>query len=151
MLTVIGYGFLAIMAFVVIAVLWDIFYATPKEIQQERTKPIVCVCEEQGRIGVVLRKDYDAASKAEWQPYIDGKKRHDHGHVSAPFGRRLMVDPIFVFSRLTTDEYFTLMYHCFVERAEFHVPHIRNEDMNDLNTAWQYIFGKPFEGQLIKW
>jgi len=135
---------------VVLWVLWDVYYSTPKRKRLLRTKPVVRVCEENGRVGVVLRRDYDAVSKAEWQPYIDGTKQHDPGHVVAPFGRRLQLEPVFVF-KSGSPEYFTLMYYCFVERAEFYVPCLRDNQMNDIASAWQYIFGKPFTGHLINW
>lgn len=150
MWTTIGLAFLGVVALVVLFVLWVVYYWAPREQKRERTKPIVCICEEQGRIGVVLRKDCDTASKAEWQPYIDGTERHDPGHVSAPFGRRLKVEPVYVFKKYSK-EYFTLMYYCFVERAEFYVPDVRDEDMNNISAAWQYIHGEPWQGQLINW
>lgn len=135
---------------VVLWVLWGVYYSTPKRKRLARTKPVVRVCKEHGRVGVVLRKDYDAASKAEWQPYIDGTKQHDPGHVAAPDGTRLQPATMFIF-KSGSPEYYTLVYHCFVERAEFYVPIIRKEDMDNIASAWQYIFGKPFTGRLINW
>lgn len=145
-----GLVLLAMMVLVALLVVFIIFYWGPREIKRERTKPVVCVCEEHGRVGVVLRRDYDAASKAEWQPYIDGGKDHDPGHVSAPFGRRIRVEPVYVFSKYSK-EYFTLMYYCFVERAEFHVPEVRSEDMNNIDAACRHIHGKQWSGNLIDW
>lgn len=141
---------LIVITLIVLATLWSVFYLVPRKENRERTKPIICVCEEQGRVGVVLRKDYEAASKAEWQPYIDGTKDHDPGHISAPYGRRLQPEPVFVF-KSGSPEYYTLMYYCFVERAEFFVPHVVGNQTNTLGVAWQHIHGNPWSGHMIKW
>lgn len=145
-----GLIILIVITLIVLATLWDVYYLTPRKAKKDRTKPIVCVCEEQGRVGVVLRKDYESASKTEWQFYIDGKKEHDPGHISAPYGRRLQPEPVFVF-KTGSPEHYTLMYYCFVERAEFFVPHVVGNQKNTLGAAWQYIHGKPWSGYLINW
>jgi len=113
-------------------------------------RPIVCMCEVNGRIGVVLRRDYNKASRRYWKPYYDAEKIYDAGYISAPDGFRIEVSPIFVF-KAYSQEYYTLAYSCYVERAIFDVPLISKGELNPIAKAYQYFHGKPWKGDLINW
>jgi hypothetical protein len=112
--------------------------------------PIICVCEVNGRIGIVLRDDYHKASKEYWKRYYDGKAHYDFGHVSAPFGRRLKVGPMFNF-KAGSDEYYTICAACYVEHAVFDVPAVYKDEPSQMAEAYQYFHGKPWDGKLISW
>lgn len=107
-----------------------------------RNIPVICVCFVQGRIGVVLRKDYDTASQKYWQPYLEGKEKYDFGYITQPQGCRLKVSPVFVFDPLSK-EYATLARSCYVEQAVFDVPHLPKsmDDTDTMEAAWLHIFG----------
>lgn len=120
------------------------------EHRQKYHRPIICICRVNGKIGVVLRKDYDKASQDYWKPYYDGKEDYDAGHIMAPSGRRLGVSPVFVFER-GSKEYYTLCYGCYVEQADFEVPWVPKESLNPIGEAWQYLHKHPWSGHLITW
>jgi hypothetical protein len=112
-------------------------------------RPIICVCEVNGRMGVVLRRDYNEASRQYWKQYYDGK-HYDAGHVVAPEGRRLQVEPLFNF-KAWSPEYYTICFGCYVERAIFDVPAVLKDESGQIAEAHQYFHGKPWNGQLISW
>ena len=113
-------------------------------------RPVVRVCVVNGKVGVVLRQDYDNASRQYWDPYYRGILRYDAGHISAASGRRVVVDPVFVFT-LRSPEYYTRVYGCYVEEALFHVRRMPDDGLNPLAKAHQHIHGKPWDGQLVNW
>lgn len=122
-------------------VVWVTYYWGPRQARKDRTRPIVCVCRVAGpreRTGVVLRRDYDKASQAEWRPYIEDKAHYDSGSANAPYGRFLNVAPVFVFTPYSK-EYYELVSGCFVERALFHVPIVHESDINNVSLAWEYF------------
>lgn len=114
-------------------------------------RPVICVCRVgPGRTGVVLCDDFHRASREYWKRYTAGKEHYDAGHIAAPSGHRIGVSPMFVFDD-TSREYLTLVHRCYVEQATFHVPAVYGENLNPIGKACRYIFGKPFNGQLINW
>ena len=102
-------------------------------------KPVVCVCEVNGKIGLVLRQDLDNASRAHWAPYCSGNEQHDPGFISAPFGINLEVSPMFVFSDRLSDEFRALVSGCFVEKSSFEVP--RHAEVDQYDEAKRYLYG----------
>lgn len=113
-------------------------------------RPVICVCKVQGRVGVVLREDYDSASRKYWKPYYDGEEDYDAGHITAPCGQRLELAPVFVFEPQSR-EYYTLCYSCYVEQATFEVPFVAKEDLNPIGEAWKYFHKCAWPGHLIHW
>ena len=119
------------------------------EHRREHYRPIICVCEVNGRIGVVLRDDLHKASREYWKQYYDGR-HYDSGHVAAPDGRRLKVEPLFNFKGWSP-EYYTICISCYVEQATFDVPAVGKDDPGQIAEAYQYFHGKPWNGELIRW
>jgi hypothetical protein len=113
-------------------------------------RPIVCVCEVNGRVGVVLRKNYNKASKLFWRPYLQGKTPHYNNEHNALFeGRLISVKPIFVF-KSGSREYRTLVSGCYVEKATFEVPFIEECELPvlELHIAHKHIYGRQWNGML---
>lgn len=105
------------------------------------------MCEVNGRIGVVLRRDYDEASRNYWKPYYDATAKYDSGSSTAPYGHRLEVSPVFVFT--WSGGYYELAQGCYVERATFDVPHVAAAQLNPIAEAFQYFHGYPWDGRLV--
>lgn len=102
---------------------------------------------------MVLRADYEKASQEYWKPYYKGRERYDFGHIATPRGRLIKVNPVFIFDS-HSDEYHTLTYRCYTERAMFEVPWWeinRGERQDELDAAFQYFFGRSFDGTLVAW
>lgn len=116
--------------------------------RQPGRKPVICVCECNGCYGVVLRDDYNKASYAHWEPYHNGEKQYDWGHISAPRGRLLEVEPVFVFRDFNL--LYTITVDCYTESAEFYVPMIPKGEPGDIKAAWTYLFGKEYAGEYAK-
>jgi hypothetical protein len=134
----------------VVYVIVQVIRGSRLEHQQRYHRPIICVCRVDGRVGIVLRKDYESASHQYWKPYYDGKEDYDAGHIMAPCGRRLEVSKVFVFEPHSR-EYYTICYECYVEQAMFEVPWVPKENLNPIGEAWQYLHKRPWSGHLITW
>ena len=144
----IGVGLLGL-AFLVLIFVLLVMRTNRVEHCKNHHRPIICVCEVNGRIGIVLRGDYDEASRRYWKQYYDGKY-YDAGHVAAPDGRRLKVEPLFNFIAWSP-EYYTICCGCYVERATFDVPAVYKNEPSQISEAYQYFHGKPWSGNLIHW
>ncbi len=144
----VGVGLLCL-AVMVIAFALLVMRTNKIEHRRNHHRPVICVCEVNGRIGIVLRRDYDEASRRYWKQYYDGK-HYDSGHVAAPDGRRLQVEPLFNF-KAWSPEYYTICYGCYVERATFDVPAVWKDEPGQIAEAHQYFHGKPWSGSLINW
>ena len=105
--------------------------------------PVICICEVQGRVGFVLRRDYDKASTDFWKQYRTGKVRYDKGHICARYGRYLEVKPVFVL-RAGSKEFKDLTYG-YCERATFEVPLESRDDAATYRKAYEYFYGKEQE------
>lgn len=111
-------------------------------------RPIVCVCELNDVAGIVLRSDYDAASKAHWNAVVRGEIRYDPGQSTAYHGTLIPIprEKIFVFG-VRSMEHKTVTHTCglFLERATFLLPIEGTwNDMPDPQTEWvrftSYVF-----------
>ena len=91
----------------------------------ERSPAIVLVCVIDNRGGIVLRDDYEKASREHWKPYSEGLVPFDHGAGMMSCGVLLKVQPTFVFDlkEMRHEQEFKLILHtCFPEKGIFHVP-----------------------------
>ena len=142
----IGLSILVASILVLILVIW---WGNKIEHRRSHHRPIICICEVNGRIGVVLRRDYDEASRRYWKQYYDGKN-YDSGHIAAPDGCRLEVEPLFNF-KAWSPEYYQICYGCYVERAIFYVPAVGKDQSSEIAEAYQYFHGKPWDGRITPW
>jgi hypothetical protein len=90
--------------------------------------PVVCVCKVNGRVGIVLRSDYQKASRAHWRQFQKGKAKYDSGFITASNGHIIEVKPVFVFCEAHRELFEALARSCYVERAVFEVPVCFGED-----------------------
>jgi len=106
-------------------------------------RPIIAVCEVNGKIGVVRWEDYVAAVEAHFEPYRAGKKSYDHGHSMAPHGQRISVNPTFLFTKgcgWLNKHYQRLTGGCYVIRVEFELHRqIAGSDEEVLREAQKYL------------
>ncbi|MES3006081.1 MAG: hypothetical protein V4664_03995, partial [Patescibacteria group bacterium] len=107
-------------------------------------RPAICVCKQKGFIAVVLRRDYDKASRAHWKKFRKQPRKYNPRDHSANFGQLIRIPKTFVF-RTTPgagyefDKYEAIVQRCFVERAEFYVPRLE-ENQRDETAALIHIF-----------
>jgi hypothetical protein len=149
-----------ILAVFLLFVVWSVPAITINWYRERRNqrRPIICVCYVNGfanrMIGVALRRDYDKASKEYWKRYFSGKEHYDAGHIAAPDGRRIKIPNTFVF-KASSPLFYTLVYGCYVERAEFDVPPVApvgdERSNHSMTEAYRYITGREWDGHLINW
>jgi hypothetical protein len=107
-------------------------------------RPIVCRHEVNCMVGLVLREDYDEASRLFWEPFHLGKSKLDPKSHQARYGRRIPIEHVFVFTSdfaSNSPEYLELLSRCFVEQATFKVPEVSEEELNPLSKASAHFFG----------
>lgn len=108
--------------------------------KQNTIKPVVCICEINGTVGVVLRRDYDTASQEYWRKIREvGEKKNGRTDASQPV--YLRVKPVFVF-KAKSSNLERIKSMCHVEGAYFRVPMVPHSDVNDMPVALEYLF-KP--------
>ncbi len=101
------------------------------------TKPVICICEVNGLIGVVLRQDYDLASRCFWNSIRKaGGKKGDDIDVVRPI--LINVQPVFVF-KAKSKEIQDLKRQCYVERAMFMVPNVSNFPNHNVADVFEYF------------
>jgi hypothetical protein len=141
-------SFAMVLALIFLVSLWNLEKNTRQNTMRQRKrtydKPVVCICQVNDRVGVVLRSDSNKASHDFWKPHITGKIRYDHGSAAAWRGRYMNVKPVFVF-RPDSNEYANLLNGCYVERATFEVPHQSGDERAKFLEAFKYFHGFPFE------
>jgi len=91
----------------------------------KRSPAVILVCLIDNRGGIVLRDDYEKASRKHWQAYTERGARFDHDTGMVSRGVLLKVEPTFVFDlkEMRHEQEFKLILHaCFPEKGIFHVP-----------------------------
>ncbi len=101
--------------------------------------PIVCVCEVNCRIAVVLADDFWAATVNFWNKVRAGDEAYDAAEFRAYSGRLIPIPEgqVVVF-QCDDPEYGELAKCCFVQRATFEVPLITQENRQEII---RHIFG----------
>src|SRR3989344_3747932 len=108
-------------------------------------RPVVCVCLVNGCVGVVLRKDYNKASRRHWRLVQDGTVVYEQYAL----GRVVEVRPTFFFTWETegpNQKLRRLLDSCYVERAALWVPslfpgQVVKFPVDNLEDAWLHIHG----------
>jgi hypothetical protein len=102
------------------------------------SKPVVCVCRIDGRVGIVLQRDLQKSARKYWWKYRLGKKCWECNTLTSIDKRRsgnyightIGVDPTFVLnddigSGGVLD---SILERCYVEQAAFYVPFPSSRD-----------------------
>ncbi len=108
------------------------------------SKPVVCVCRVENRLGVVLRKDHEKHSRKFWKS-VAKMELNSGSKFAVPLrGIAIPVGPIYVFppdSRALR----TLLDKCRVEQSAFNVPEFFQDDVYALKDAHKYLFGREWD------
>lgn len=105
------------------------------------TRPVICVCQVDGKVGVVLRQDYDRASQDCWTEVSQLSKK-EPGKKSSGFApHRVVVEPVFLF-KADCPKLKRIIERCFPEKAIFHLPIVPMSIIDDSKAAEEYLFDK---------
>jgi len=130
-----------------IGLCWKSLRARRKKHEERPAPPVVCVCQINSLVGVVLRENYDRASKEFWSSYRRGM-RYPVGET--PLGQRLWAPHTYVFSK-DSRALQAILKGCFAEIATFEVS-ARPDQQNDGKAAYQHFFGRqPHPWEDIYW
>ena len=113
--------------------------------------PVVLICQVNGRVGVVLKKDFELASFHYWdrqskllhQMSVGGTRVSGNASVV-----RQLVEPMFVFSS-ESEFYKFLLSKCFVERGDFRVGQISESAPREFAKAYKHFFGETFSAESL--
>lgn len=111
-------------------------------------RPVVCICEVNGIIGLLLRKDYDEASKAHWKNVTDGDGWWDPCRSDGYNGDLLHIPDglVFRFKKRSPEHLAFAEGNLFLERATFYVPETCYQALPDpkkeFERAQLHFYGK---------
>lgn len=116
----------------------------------ESKKPLVCVCQENGRVGIILMSDFLEASEAYWKKYQNGDRQYAGWRMDARTGNVIPVpsEKLFIFykdafnfeSSDDKNSFNSIIERCFAQRAVFEVYHIKDSTVGQ--KARKHIFGE---------
>lgn len=112
-------------------------------------KPLICVCQENDRVGIILMSDFLKASAAYWKKYQNGDEEYADCRMDARTGNVIPVpsEKLFIFykdafnfeSSDDRDGFNSIMERCLAQRAVFEVYHINDSSVGQ--KARKHLFG----------
>gem|GEM_PF-5398299 len=127
-----------------VVIRWCIEWRLFPKLLNSHWKPVICVCSVDGRIGIVLHRDYHRATRRYWRKvrllkwlswkFQIGEKHYEWSPViPSAQGLLLKVSPVFVLENRSNDvnldnivgginSFQVIAARCYIEKATFEVP-----------------------------
>lgn len=116
----------------------------------KKKKLLICVCQVNGRVGIILMSDFLKASKAYWKQFHNGSREYADWRMDARTGNVIPVpdDKVFVFRKEAfnfedsgdKNGFNAIIERCLAQRAVFDVPSI--DDPNSGRKARKHFFNE---------